>query len=117
MPAEWEPHEATWISWPHPDGASFPSAYERVVPVFVEMVKALRASEIVRINVRDAAQETEVRALLNDCPLERVEFFQFRRTSHGAATTVRSSLNARRIRESSAVKLRIQRVGVQALSV
>jgi agmatine deiminase len=75
MPAEWEPHEATWISWPHPDGASFPSAYERVVPVFREMVKALVPSEIVRINVRDAAQEAEVRALLNDCPLDRVEFF------------------------------------------
>jgi agmatine deiminase len=75
MPAEWEPHEATWISWPHPDGASFPSAYERVVPVFREMVKALVPSEIVRINVRDAAQEAEVRARLNDCPLDRVEFF------------------------------------------
>ena len=33
-------------------------------------------SEIVRINIRDAAQEAEVRALLNDCPLNRVEFFQ-----------------------------------------
>ena len=64
MPAEWEPHEATWISWPHPGGASFPSAYERVVPVFVEMVKALAESEVVRINVKDAAQETKVWALL-----------------------------------------------------
>ena len=68
MPAEWEPHEATWISWPHPSGASFPSAYHRVVPVFVEMVKALAESEIVRINVRDAEQEAEVRALLGDGP-------------------------------------------------
>jgi agmatine deiminase len=75
MPAEWESHEATWISWPHPDGASFPSAYERVIPVFVEMVKALAESEIVRINVRDAAQEAEVRRLLNDTPLDRIEFF------------------------------------------
>ena len=75
MPAEWESHEATWISWPHPDGASFPSAYERVIPVFVEMVKALAESEIVRINVRDGAQEANVRRLLNDTPLERIEFF------------------------------------------
>jgi agmatine deiminase len=75
MPAEWEAHEATWISWPHRDSASFPSAYERVLPVFAEMVKALVPSEIVRINVRDAGQEAEVRALLNDCPLSRVEFF------------------------------------------
>jgi agmatine deiminase len=76
MPAEWEPHEATWISWPHPEGASFPSAYDRVVPVFVEMVRALAGSEIVRINVRDAEQEAEVRALLSDGPLDRVEYFQ-----------------------------------------
>lgn len=76
MPAEWESHEATWISWPHPDGASFPSAYERVIPVFVEMVKALAESEIVRINVRDGVQEAEVRTLLNDSPLHRIEFFQ-----------------------------------------
>lgn len=75
MPAEWEPHEATWISWPHPGGASFPSAYERVVPVFVEMVKALAESEIVRINVKDAGQETKVWALLADTPRDRVEFF------------------------------------------
>jgi agmatine deiminase len=76
MPAEWERHEATWISWPHPDGASFPSAYHRVIPVFVEMVKALAESEIVRINVRDAEQESEARALLGQCPPEQIEFFQ-----------------------------------------
>jgi agmatine deiminase len=75
MPAEWESHEATWISWPHPEGASFPSAYERVIPVFVEMVKALVESEIVRINVKGAEQEAEVRALLHDSPLDRIEFF------------------------------------------
>lgn len=76
MPAEWESHEATWISWPHPEGASFPSAYDRVVPVFVEMVKALVESEIVRVNVRDNAQEAEVRALLTDSPMDCLEFFQ-----------------------------------------
>ncbi|HEU4680026.1 MAG TPA: agmatine deiminase family protein, partial [Terrimicrobiaceae bacterium] len=75
MPAEWEPHEATWISWPHREGASFPSAYERVVPVFVEMVKALAESEVVRINVKDTAQESEVCGLLASTPRERVEFF------------------------------------------
>jgi agmatine deiminase len=76
MPAEWESHEATWISWPHPDGSSFPSAYDRVVPVFVEMVKALVESEIIRVNVRDDTQEAEVRALLTDSPMDHLEFFQ-----------------------------------------
>ena len=77
MPAEWEPHEATWISWPHPEGASFPGAgaYQRVLPAFAKMVTALAESEIVRINVKDAEQEKTVRALLNGAPPERIEFF------------------------------------------
>lgn len=75
FPAEWEPHEATWISWPHRHGISFPDAYDRVIPTFVSMVRALAPSEIVRINVLDKAQEAEVKALLKDVPPERVEFF------------------------------------------
>jgi agmatine deiminase len=75
MPAEWEPHEATWISWPQPDSNSFPGSYDRVVPTFVEMVAALAESEIVRINVRDPAQEKSVRRLLSRVPAERVEYF------------------------------------------
>lgn len=75
MPAEWEPHEATWISWPQPEGSSFPGAYQKVLPTFVKMVQALAESEIVRINVKDAEQENEVRRMLNGTPGERVEFF------------------------------------------
>ncbi len=77
MPAEWEPHEATWISWPHPDGSSFPGAgaYERVLPAFVKMAAELAESEIVRVNVKDAGQEKLVRSLLNGAPPERIEFF------------------------------------------
>lgn len=75
MPAEWEPHEATWISWPHPEGSSFPGAYQRVIPTFVKMAQAIAESEIVRINVKDAAQENQVKALLKGAPPERLEFF------------------------------------------
>lgn len=51
MPAEWEPHAATWLSWPRPDGISFPDSYERIVPALVAMVHALGESEQVNINV------------------------------------------------------------------
>ena len=30
MPAEWEPHAGTWLTWPRPDGISFPGKYEPV---------------------------------------------------------------------------------------
>lgn len=75
MPAEWQPHEATWISWPHPGGASFPGAYERVIPAFVRMVEVLATSETVRINVNDSAEEKRVRSLLKAAPPGRVEFY------------------------------------------
>lgn len=75
MPAEWELHEATWLSWPHPGCNSFPDSYGRVIPTFVRMAEALAESETVRINVRDAAQEKSVRALLRKAPPGRVEFF------------------------------------------
>lgn len=76
FPAEWEPHEATWISWPHRSGISFPDSYDRVIPTFCEMASALAESEIVRINVSGTEQEAEVRKLLaKKAPPERIEFF------------------------------------------
>ena len=74
MPAEWEQHEATWLSWPHRSGISFPDCYDRVIPTFAKMATALAESEIVRINVNDAGQEAEVRKALNGAPLDRIEF-------------------------------------------
>jgi agmatine deiminase len=63
MPAEWEPHEATWLSWPHKE-ASWPGAFENVPGVFVEMTKHLTGSELVRINVADEDFAERVRQLL-----------------------------------------------------
>ena len=75
MPAEWEIHEATWISWPHRDGQSFPDSYGRVVPTLVKMAAALAESEILRINISSSEQEDEVRGLLSKAaPMDRVEF-------------------------------------------
>jgi agmatine deiminase len=75
MPAEWEPHAATWLSWPRPEGISFPGAYEEVMPIFVRMIDALRESEPVRINVRDADQEKQARSILKDIDTSHVQFF------------------------------------------
>ncbi len=75
MPAEWEPHEATWLSWPHKE-ASWPGAFEPVPGVFVEITRALTDSELVRINVADEDFAERVRALLQkgDVDLNRVRF-------------------------------------------
>jgi agmatine deiminase len=74
MPAEWEPHAATWLSWPRRDGISFPDSFDRVMPVLRAMVEALILSERVCINVCNGGQEGEARAVLERLPLERISF-------------------------------------------
>src|SRR6266513_2877185 len=59
MPAEWEPHAATWLSWPRREGISFPESFDRVLPALRAMVEALVESEQVCINVCDRAHEAE----------------------------------------------------------
>lgn len=63
MPAEWEPHQATWVSWPHKE-ASWPGKLHVIQPIFAKMVAALARSEPVHINVNDAAMEQPARRLL-----------------------------------------------------
>jgi agmatine deiminase len=64
MPAEWEPHEATWLSWPRPDGISFPDAFDKVQPALAKMVDALADSERININVCDTEHEALVKKIL-----------------------------------------------------
>lgn len=74
MPAEWEPHQATWVSWPHKE-ASWPGKIEIIKPVFAHMVAELSRSETVHINVNDEAMEAEARRLLSEhTPLGEVVF-------------------------------------------
>ncbi len=74
MPAEWEPHAATWLSWPRREGISFPESYDAVMPTFRAMVQALIDSEPVCINVCNGAHEAEARSALQGLALERVTF-------------------------------------------
>jgi agmatine deiminase len=63
MPAEWEPHEGTWLSWPH-NPRTWVGNFGPIPSVFVEIVRALCISENVHICVRDAASEAAVRQML-----------------------------------------------------
>ncbi len=77
MPAEWAPHQATWISWPH-KRESWPGKFEPVEPVMVQAVAALSRREIVRINVLDRQHEEHVRNLLGgDVRHDQVIFHRF----------------------------------------
>jgi len=52
FPAEFAPHVATWLSWPHKE-ASWPGKIETIFPRYAEFIKYLSLSEKVRINVLD----------------------------------------------------------------
>jgi len=74
MPAEWEPHAATWLSWPRQEGISFPNSFDRVMPALRAMVDALIESEHVCINICNGAHEAEVREVLRGLPMDRISF-------------------------------------------
>jgi agmatine deiminase len=95
MPAEWAPHQATWISWPHKRD-SWPGKFETVEPVMVRLVEALSPTERVRINVLDERHESHVRALLEGrATASNVHFHHFATDDawcrdHGAIFLTRS---------------------------
>jgi agmatine deiminase len=77
MPAEWEPHAATWIAWPH-EPADWPGKLAPIPWVYGEFVRHLAIGERVRILVGDATAESRARKLLArvGAPLAQVDFFR-----------------------------------------
>jgi agmatine deiminase len=72
MPAEWAPHAATWLSWPH-NRETWPGCFEPVEPAFVEVVRALAETEIVHINARDPGHARHVQQLLTGIDPRQVQ--------------------------------------------
>lgn len=72
MPAEWERHEATWISWPKDPDTFPPAILPKVEDAFVKMAESLGAAEEVRILVDDAKMEARVAKMMKRG--ERVAF-------------------------------------------
>ncbi|HVJ20440.1 MAG TPA: agmatine deiminase family protein [Polyangiaceae bacterium] len=78
MPAEWEPHRATWLSWPH-EQSDWPGKFGAVPWVFCEIAKALQEGERIRLIVKSAADERTARAALKSSgvSLATVDFHRF----------------------------------------
>jgi agmatine deiminase len=77
MPAEWEPHEATWLGWPH-ELTDWPGKFAPIPWAFAEIVRHLARSERVFLLVEDPRAEARVRELLKKAgaPVEAVRFFR-----------------------------------------
>ena len=96
LPAEWAPHEATWLSWPH-NRDSWPGVFLGVEPAMVAFVCALAECEPVYVNVRDAEHERHVQKLLAGAvPPERLRLFRIPTNDawardHGAVFVTRAT--------------------------
>lgn len=79
MPAEWEPHESTWLAWPHLRG-DWPGKFEPVPWVYAEIVRNLARHERVDLIVNSAHAEKRARAVLEkaDALSDNVCFHRWR---------------------------------------
>lgn len=64
MPAEWSPHRATWIAWPHHE-PDWPGKFEPIPWVYAEIVRVLHRHEPVEILCHDDAALEDARAKLD----------------------------------------------------
>jgi agmatine deiminase len=63
MPAEWAPHAATWIAWPH-NVEDWPGKFQPIPWVYAEIVRHLTRFEDVNILVQDLAAESRATSML-----------------------------------------------------
>jgi agmatine deiminase len=64
MPAEWEPHAATWLAWPHFRG-DWPGKFGPIPWVYAEIIRYLSRHERVELIVKDAAVEQNAQQCLS----------------------------------------------------
>lgn len=76
FPAEYAPHTATWLSWPHKE-ASWPGKIESIYPVYCHFIKLVAEGELVNINVADDQMKAKAAAWLQQAGvnLHNVQFF------------------------------------------
>ena len=98
FPAEWSPHAATWISWPRPEGISFPGYYHRSIRDVVRVIATIAQFEPVHLNVPNANYVRIVRETLRDAgvPLRRIVLHEIPTNEcwtrdHGPAFVVRDT--------------------------
>ena len=78
LPAEWEPHEATWLGWPH-NRSDWPGKFAPIPWVYGEIVRKIACGEMVRILVNTKAHKAQARRILKRAGIDPacIEFFRF----------------------------------------
>jgi agmatine deiminase len=78
MPAEWEKHDAIWLSWPH-DPLTFPDCIEKVEATYVQIIKELYESEKINLFVKDQKMKEKVTRMLQAVSVDfsEITFYMF----------------------------------------
>jgi agmatine deiminase len=73
MPAEWEPHRATWIAWPHHE-PDWPGKFGAIPWVYAEIVRVLALHEPVEIlcQSEEAAESARTALIAHAARLDRI---------------------------------------------
>lgn len=76
FPAEWEKHEATWLTYPFHE-ESFPGKMETIIDPYHKFIRVIAASEKVRINVQSEAEKVRLAAQFTaeEMPSDQIELF------------------------------------------
>ncbi len=67
LPAEWETHQATWLSWPH-NLATWPGAFEPIPQVWAELARTIAEFEPVCVLAGGAEVFASAQRLIGDLP-------------------------------------------------
>jgi len=75
MPAEWEPHAATWLGWPH-NASDWPGKFEVILWIYGEMIRKISAGENIRLIVRHQKDEQFARHIFQHVgvDLRKIQF-------------------------------------------
>ncbi len=102
FPAEWEKHEATWLTFPWCDD-SFPGKMNAILPSYMHFVKTISLGEKVRINVNDLTIKTKVEELIQKYAIDPTQIELFFHSSddvwcrdHGPSFVINNHLAERK---------------------
>jgi agmatine deiminase len=77
MPGEWEPHDATWLAFPH-NVSDWPGRFGPIPWVYGDIIKKVTVGEVVNLLVNDAAHETKAKRVLKAMGVDEAQV-RFRR--------------------------------------
>jgi agmatine deiminase len=78
MAAEWEPHEATWLAWPH-NPEDWPGKFQAIPWLYAEIIRLLAARERVHLLVQNEKEQGRATGILEraHANLDNVSFHQW----------------------------------------